>query len=663
MNEEILFRMNFILQDSAAAKTSAYLGKMIESIIYDEKRGLSVDELRELIYKKYILEFSNDEIEEAAEKLLRRANHLLLKDSKYILAPTCEKKFDSQDTIECLLKKYCKQAIEELNLSIENEYLYSLITRYVYHCFNTNEVVLMSLIDGKYEKSIESFKASNEEILYINAFLNWDNNDKNVLLYKIISYCYVYCTLNTKKDILLSKAIFKSKHFFLDANIIFRLAGINNDDRQTTVKSFINKCKEVGILLSITSETVDEVYRVIRSKVASIQGITHSAEPISIDLNSYGNDFYNLYIDWCKKPGNKYDDFHAFAKYLENLVNEVMASLDFVDISEVKYKNNQEYNNYVETLKEYKNQYQVRQQSVASIETDVMNVMFVKQQRKNGTANSIFSINTYFISADHNLINWYQKKSSGVPLIVLPSIWLTIILRYTGRSNDDYQSFVSFMGLRTHEATDDLDVFSVLKELGYHTSDKDLKEKIVSEVIANKNKYIQDAKNNTVVVKKAFDVVKEQEQDELRESFIRDQSVREQKIKNDNEIQMNLLKNREQESSVNKLALNKLNRYKKNYKVAIALSYTLCLAILILALIVIVCWVYKQEPIYSFVQDRMPKTLSFEGNIAVIGVLGTIAELIVSLIVKALKYMVSDNKLQSQLKKYERKYLDILRNN
>jgi hypothetical protein len=517
MDQEILFRMNFLLQDSSATTTKTYLAKIIESILYENSQPLNIHEISDFIKSMFFLEFTDDEIIEAIAK---KAKHIVTQNDKYTLTPDYANTLSHTQSVDLLLTGFIKDAIIELNLNIGQAELHDLLTRYLYFCFNSNKNILLALIEGSPLEENVTFTASNDEITIINKFISWKNERKNEFIYKIISYCYVYCSLNVRKDSLFSKGLFKNKQFCLDANIIFRLAGINNDDRKQTITSFINKCNEVGIKLSYTNFTLDELYRVITSKVTWIKGITHSSEPINIsDIEAYGNDFYNLYIEWCKKPQNQYDDFLSFQKFLINRIDEVITKLECINLTDFSIKNKPNFDTYSKSLKSHKENNLRKSQSAISVNTDVNNVLYVMEERSKKAGGNIFSTNNFLISADQNLISWTQQLSSGIPIVVLPSIWLTIILRFSGRSEDDYRAFCSFMSLRTHSGSNDIDVFTLIKELGFHTDNKSLKEKIVAEILAHKNEYVPVNNDYTETINKAFDTIRKQDADHEQYKF------------------------------------------------------------------------------------------------------------------------------------------------
>lgn len=71
--------------------------------------------------------------------------------------------------------------------------------------------------------------------------------------------------------------------------------------------------------------------------------------------------------------------------------------------------------------------------------------------RKPGEEN-IFSTKTFLLSSDRGLFRWDSKYNScSTPIVMLPSQWLSILLRYVSRTSDDYRSFVSFLNIQSKE--------------------------------------------------------------------------------------------------------------------------------------------------------------------------------------------------------------------
>ena len=517
MDEKLLFRMNFILQDNSGTTLEANLVKFIECVLLDQETAVSIEFIKESIENEYQLEFSVEEIEQSIKK---KGTHILNESNTYFLEPKYRNSIRLRPSINDELTKYVTDFIRELKLDVDEDAFLGLIKKYLYHCFNTNKDTLLSLINHKAIEPNGKERFTNDEIKQINSFLQWQNNEKDECITKIISYCYVYCSLTVKKDNLLSNKLFRGKKFLLDANIIFRLAGINNDSRRLTISSFISKCKQFGIELCYTDETLDEVYRVISNKTKWIMHITGGMEPVDVsEFEQSENDFYKLYRLWCDDISHTYSDYEGFQKHLLIQVTDVLDELRkvYADNYEIIDKNH--FDNYYKSLENYKNCHTTKMQSKSSLRTDVNNVMHILRLRKKAV-DDLWSVAEFLISADQNLINWSTDVIKGVPVVVLPSVWLTIMLRFTGRqtSSDDYKAFCSFLELRQHIAPDELDVYSLIEKLPSKTNSISIKKRIISEVLSNKEEYKLDNLNGyDEIIDRAFDkIVDGFQNDEMR---------------------------------------------------------------------------------------------------------------------------------------------------
>ena len=76
------------------------------------------------------------------------------------------------------------------------------------------------------------------------------------------------------------------------------------------------------------------------------------------------------------------------------------------------------------------------------------NALFVEKKRRNNDLN-IIDTKYYLITADHGLKRWDDTHSKNQPIMLLPSQWLGLIFKYTGRATeDDFQCFMSFLRLK-----------------------------------------------------------------------------------------------------------------------------------------------------------------------------------------------------------------------
>jgi hypothetical protein len=123
---------------------------------------------------------------------------------------------------------------------------------------------------------------------------------------------------------------------------------------------------------------------------------------------------------------------------------------------------------------------------------DAKNIHVIEQCRGNAIRN-IFETKAFLISSDQALRRWDLKRSQFTPIVLLPSQWLSILLRYINRSNDDFKSFVSFLNLPQNEVViDNHKLQLVLKGINEITQDLNQQSYLVQQMIQEKFKGILD---------------------------------------------------------------------------------------------------------------------------------------------------------------------------
>src|SRR5690606_14831408 len=114
---------------------------------------------------------------------------------------------------------------------------------------------------------------------------------------------------------------------------------------------------------------------------------------------------------------------------------------------------------------------------------DAKNIYLIEFLR-NGHYSNLFDCKYYFISADQLLRKWDYTQNSSIPVVLLPSQWMSILLRYLNRSSDDFKSFVSFLNISNGEkgiSNENLQL--ILSGISEITTDFTQQNKIVSEMI------------------------------------------------------------------------------------------------------------------------------------------------------------------------------------
>lgn len=452
MTKEDLFRLGCISIDATSSNLKGSIRRLVYSVFYETNNmQLTIPELITKIQDRYSLEFSSKELEESLDGDKNLDRYEDGEDSKFRLSIKKYEKISTTDN-SYSLPQILKLYYEKNSIQKDITYIVELITNYIYQVFSKNINSLLSLINKDINSiSYEDHEYDNDEKTIINDFLNWDNKDKDIAIYNTISYCVDYCMMTVKKDSNAFSSLFSGKKFYLDANVVLRLIGFNNLDRQQVLESFIKRCKACKIELIISNYTCLEANNTIDYYVSNLSSINKDNKPLSQkQYDRYvpnKKDIINLYNDW-KKTAKQYNDYNAFAKYLRDKVNTVSASCSKATFANQDMINKVEYTDMYNSLKAFKESLNIPTYK-SSLDVDINNFLNIKRLRDEEHGENIFNLNTYLITTDSKLCEWNKELYKGVtPICVLPSIWYSILLKTTGRTNDDYKAFTSFINMR-----------------------------------------------------------------------------------------------------------------------------------------------------------------------------------------------------------------------
>lgn len=505
MKEQDYLRLAIILSDSQASTFKTNLLKIVKLVLFDSYgSGMIIRDISNCIQQKYGLEFTDEEILNSIKKD-RKCGVVLKNDSddpvyrEYELTPEEYNKIyckENENYLEKIVIEFLKDNKDISDFSVD-EYQ-DLILRYFYKAFNSDAQIIHSLINQDTITTQDTLESSFTDLEreHINAFLNWDNAKKNTFVFNVISCCYEYCMMTIKKDNNSFKDIFRGKIFYLDSNIIFRLIGLNKNERQQVMLSFINKCEEAGIELKYTNFTDAEIKNTIKNHVDAIERYLDRNQPISAEafqaMNSkYANiDFYNQYVQWTKEPHNQIGDYQSFKIYLEKKANDVLKKFKYecfegFEATEVSF------NTLCLNFKAYK-QRQRRNKAIhdSSIKIDINNFLFLRKKNESIGSRNFTDVRYYIITADHCYCEWAKEKvPASIPTIVLPSIWYSILLKYKGRSSNDYQAFCKFLNLRL-SGTEEYDIRK--KEILTHVLSLNESPKIKEDIIFDINNKLKN---------------------------------------------------------------------------------------------------------------------------------------------------------------------------
>lgn len=453
--------------------------------------ALSVQEIMQNIENKIKLEFTEKEIQKAIIKGMKKNYIFESSDeypSKYSLGEEGIKKIhlDNLDKFSECVDAYIKTY--EISSGFTNEKISELIQKFLYGCIGENIDILVLIVRGEYEENADKVHGfNNAERKIINDFLDWENEEKDEILFRLISFSVDYSRLTVKKSTKQFNDLLKGKVFYLDANIFFRLMGINNLKRKETTQKFIEKCKEENIKLLYTNITRQEIFDSLDYHVGELKKFVQlyrgygSALNNALKQENMEKGFYMEYYHWARRE-NSFGKFEEFKSYLKSQFYQCSAGISCEEIDTYEIDNN-----LVEDLMNKKQ----NKTGHDNVVIDIKNLCHVKNKRKKNSGN-IVSWNTkyYLITADHRLIEWVDEKySPRNPIAVLPSVWYSLILKLKGREKDGYQSFIEFIKLRYIQEDTSPRIMQVLNAICQKTSNGELQDRLLDEIYDNNKEF------------------------------------------------------------------------------------------------------------------------------------------------------------------------------
>lgn len=496
-----LFRLAAVLyaDNNYEVAPKTIIRKVIESaLLSNGNKAINIHSLIDFVHESYNL-------------------HLFEEEVKSIVTSDKEEGFlineKNGDTIVCLHEKR-KQVIESkiTNKTIDyfiNEFekeketlvtgsnTKEIIYRFLYELLSTNIESFKKLLDSK--KKIEdlinveshTYTAIEREI--INEFLGWDNNDKNKAIFDIASYALEYCMISNNSGAThIHLNNLKNKTFYLDTNVIFRALGINGLNRQNRTNTFLRKFLEANTQLVISKFSETEFKDTITFYLDKLKRtpLNRRINPEIFQEKYFKSlsDVYDFYYKW--RAGKVNDSLELFEGYIMSLYEKFKTDFKVLTDYKIPFDEKEEkvekaINELSASIYSYKNTDGARH-GVNGDNIDALNILLVETKR-DGKNSSIFETKQFIVSTDQSLRRWDYYRNTVTPIVILPSQWLSILLRYINRSNDDFKSFVSFLNLPSGESQIDSEkIHIILAGISEMTENFDQQRFIVQSLVQKK---------------------------------------------------------------------------------------------------------------------------------------------------------------------------------
>jgi hypothetical protein len=463
MNKNQLFRLAAVLyaDNNYEVAPKTIIRKVIESaLLSNGNKPINLHELIDFIYISYNLHF--DELEVKNIVLNEKEKGFLINDKngEIIICLSEKRKQAIESKLSNRTIDYYIQVFETENLNLvtgSNSSIKEVVYRFLYEILSSNIESFKKLLDSKKKIeeliNVESHSYTNVERSIINEFLAWDNNEKNKAIFDIASYALEYCMIsNNGEGSHIQLNNLKNKIFYLDTNVIFRALGINGTNRQNRTKTFLSKFLEVNTTLVISKFSETEFKDTITFYLDKLKkgNFNKKVNPEIFQEKYFKSisDIYDFYYKW--RAGKYNDSLELFEAYIFNLYEKFKAEFDVTTDYKIPFdpqneKTLEKINELSESICSYKNT-EGSKHGFNGDKIDALNIMLIETKR-DGKNTNIFETKQFIVSTDQSLRRWDYFRNSITPVVILPSQWLSILLRYINRSDDDFKSFVSFLNL------------------------------------------------------------------------------------------------------------------------------------------------------------------------------------------------------------------------
>lgn len=482
--------------------------KIIEATFLEvENKKVQISGIIDFCSKNYKLTFSEDEIIKIINDPKNSEDFIVQhktggEEVKVNLSERRYKTLQEKEKANSI-DQYIDTFIIQLNSSETKFDIKQTIYRYLYELLHTNITSFSKLTksdDSDEEINVLSNSFPIEQREVINSFLNWDNAEKNKALFSIVSYSIEYCLLTNKKDgnEFYLKGI-KDKILYLDTSILFRVLGLNGKNRQVQTLAFLQKCIENGEKILVSKYTDVEFKEAVDFHINQIKKIpTGRVNPKLFEQISRSTGIYELYHKWrVAKSNSGYELFKAYIFDLyKKFETEFKVIIDYkIPFDEKDEKIIKQINEYAKEIGSHKSKEGAGTNHNSTNLTDAQNIYFLEIKRGDNCRN-ISDTKFFFVSADQILRKWDFNRSISTPIILLPSQWMSVLLKYISRSSDDYKSFISFLNLKQAQPIIRPEVLHVvLAGISEITEDFEYQESIIHRMVEIKFEGI--VSNNT----------------------------------------------------------------------------------------------------------------------------------------------------------------------
>ena len=426
-------------------KDDVLLDIVKSSYQFENKVFLTRAEIKESILQNYGIMLLDEEIKGVVEQEGAFAVH---GDDYELVTNEINQNKEIDKHIEEIFSKSTPSQLEKIKETIY-KYLYQLF-------YNQFESLIKSIPNLEKRIAISSLenslnitqKMSKEEREIVNVFLEYESIEKNRLIYSIIKNAIDFIGVVGGKSIAFNQSSLINRTFFLDSNVLFRGIGLNGEDRKDAIESFMTIVgdKKLKSKMFVTNLTIDEFIETIKFLCKQIKA--DNIQKVRKEQVQFfdQNGVYSFYIKWkqTRKSDASIDNFEKWC--IASMWTFI--STHQIEVRDIEKPTNDE---FIDAVSRF--QYQANRHTISSAEIDLANVYYLRKLRNN--VNDIRNASVFIITCDAHLITFCRQQDL-LPsnMCFLPSFWLTLVMDFTGRVNDEnaLKCFTNFLKTRTNDS-------------------------------------------------------------------------------------------------------------------------------------------------------------------------------------------------------------------
>ena len=485
-NEKNIFRIAAVLYKDGnyVATRKTTIRKFVETVFIDtDNDSISPILILQHIEKNYKISFSEEEIIESLNEsyFIHCGEGYSLEKKRYNQLKNI---LNNQNNIYTYIDEYL-ESIKSKDRESDKEEIF----RFLYDTFTKNIHNYENFLNNQRIET-NNLNESSYNIELINNFLEYKSTQKNKIIFDIMSLSLEYCLLTNKKNNW-GLSQLKNKVFYIDSNVIYRALGLNGENRQITTVRFMEKCRSIDINFKVLPITIDEFKSSVKLNTERIRrnqkGYNTKVSPEV--YSRYSKDYFRIYYyEWT--VGNPNDTQEDFINYIEakmrSFFDDYSIEVDFNFTRNFGKINDEGIYKTDREIYSYKSNRGMSVTEQTSF-TDAQLVEYLNYKRGNDTSMNIGGNKYFLISTDQGLKNWVTYFNIHSTLVMLPTDWMTIMLRYINRTEDDYASYTSFLTLKMSDPVmrSVLEVDTVINSIAKHVDTAEEQKYYMETIFGN----------------------------------------------------------------------------------------------------------------------------------------------------------------------------------